>query len=273
MSNHSPNKPQRICVFIPAFNVENSICRVLDRISEPIMEQIEAVLVIDNNSSDNTLKAVERYARSRNLPKLTVLKNRENYSLGGSTILAFDWAISREHDYLICLHSDGQADAQELTKFFPHCDGQTDFVLGSRMMADSKAEHYSPLRLLGNRFFAWLQQKMTRSKIGDIGAFIAFNLKTVAKLPYDRLPSDMGYQPLLVLKAFHYKRVRFVNVPISWGKVETTHINPWAYAFRHLVRLIRFKMSRHAFEAPRRPVFAQETWISEGRDARAKDPS
>ncbi len=233
----------RIVLFIPCYNVQGSIARVLDRIPREVLEQVEAIWCVDNRSADGTLKAISDWVRSASpevARKFAIFKNRENYSLGGSTIVAFKRAIEAGADFLVCMHSDGQADPGDLLAILRASQPDVDFVLGSRFLPGSRVGDYSILRRLGNLFFILLQRPLLGSSVRDIGAFISFNLRTVAQLPYSRLPSDMGYHPLLLLMAARTGFRSFREIPISWGKVETSHVNAFRYAWVHLWRLARF---------------------------------
>jgi dolichol-phosphate mannosyltransferase len=228
----------RVALFVPCYNVEATVVQVLEKIPADILEKLEFVLLVDNVSQDNTRTVLTDYLRAKKNPKLRLFFNQQNYSLGGSTIVAFRAAIADNLDFLICLHSDGQADPLDLRNFFPLLQTE-DFVLGSRMLQGSQTADYSLLRKFGNLFFAYLQQIILRQKVYDIGAFIAFNLKTIASLPYAKIKPDMAYQPNLILYAATLKHLTFREFPIYWGPVTSSHVNIWRYGMEHLVRLFR----------------------------------
>jgi glycosyltransferase involved in cell wall biosynthesis len=56
--------PNRILVFIPAYNCENQIGRVFAKIDERVQALIEEVVVIDNRSEDGTVAAAIKAAAS-----------------------------------------------------------------------------------------------------------------------------------------------------------------------------------------------------------------
>ena len=238
----------KVALFIPTYNVEKNISRVMQLIPVSIIEQVEKIYIFDNMSSDNTLSLIRNYRHSLPEPlkvKIEIFRNEENYTLGGSTQLAFGQAIQDKMSYLICMHSDGQANPEDLPKFFAaFAAGDFDFVLGSRMSGSGRVENYSGLRLFGNRFFAWLQGFILGHKNLDIGAFIGFNLKTVEQLSYRQIKSDMGYHPHLILLAAkaNEKKLRIKEFPIDWGRVESTNINIFTYSLIHLSRIIKILM-------------------------------
>ena len=79
----------RILLFIPMYNCEKQIIRVLSQLDEIIKSYIAEIIVVNNLSTDNGENAVIEYAKSH--PDLTIklLRNNENYGLGGSHKVAF----------------------------------------------------------------------------------------------------------------------------------------------------------------------------------------
>ena len=83
----------KILLFIPAYNCEDQIKRVLGQLDPAVMAFISKVIVVNNQSTDDTEAAVLDYIHAHaNLP-ITLLRNRENYGLGGSHKVAFSYAI------------------------------------------------------------------------------------------------------------------------------------------------------------------------------------
>ena len=234
--------PSKIWIFVPCFNVAGLVVPTLKRIPKNVLDRVDKVLVVDNNSDDGTDSLVLQFVEGQS--KFSFYQNKKNYSLGGSTVLAFDKAIANQVDYLICLHSDGQAPPEQLQDFINAIDsGESyDFILGSRFLNESECDEYSRLRLYANHIFAWIQQFILKQRVYDLGSYIAFNMQTIKQLAYNRVISDMGYHPNLILTAAKtLKRpLRFFEFPIAWGKVEVSHVNIWEYGIKHLSRLIRF---------------------------------
>ncbi len=54
-------KKERILLFIPAYNCENQIVRVLDSLDARVMKYVDEVIVVNNRSTDNTEEAVKKY--------------------------------------------------------------------------------------------------------------------------------------------------------------------------------------------------------------------
>ena len=102
----------KILLFVPVYNCEKQILRVLDSISPDIAERFAEVVVIENRSTDGTLKSAKHGLSKIKNCKVTLLQNDENYSLGGSHKVAFNYMLEHGYDYLVVLHGDDQGDIQ-----------------------------------------------------------------------------------------------------------------------------------------------------------------
>ncbi len=77
----------KILLFIPAYNCEKQIVRVLNQITPVMLAYINKIIVVNNRSTDNTEQAVLDYKMNHQTMPITLLRNRENYGLGGKRIL------------------------------------------------------------------------------------------------------------------------------------------------------------------------------------------
>ena len=92
----------RILLFIPMYNCEKQIVRVLGQLKGESAEYLSGVIVINKRSTDNGEQAVIDWLRANPLRvPVKLLRNDENYGLGGSHKVAFDYAIREGFDYVI----------------------------------------------------------------------------------------------------------------------------------------------------------------------------
>lgn len=256
-----------ICLFIPTFQVASSILKVLHQIPQECLQLIQNIIIIDNGSTDGTIDLIKSFISTSGLTKILLFQNDENYSLGGSTILAFQIARKLGADFLICMHSDGQADPNDLSKFIEYSKSDIDFVFGSRLQEGSDVSKYPLLRLYGNQFFSYLQKITMGCPVKDIGAYISFNLNTVFSLPFDQIPHDMGYQPILILLAFKkLPKIQYKEFPIHWGAPENSSINIWIYGLKHLYRIILIGINSRKIVSKKRAKLITHEVISHPKD-------
>ncbi|MBR4607030.1 MAG: glycosyltransferase, partial [Lachnospiraceae bacterium] len=108
----------KILVFIPMYNCEKQIVRVLGQFQGEICSYVSEVIVINNRSTDHGEEAVQKYLTEHPLPiPVRLLRNDENYGLGGSHKVAFQYALAHQFDYLIVLHGDDQGDISNILPY------------------------------------------------------------------------------------------------------------------------------------------------------------
>ena len=105
---------EKILLFIPVYNCASQITRVLKQIDNELCQYITKIIIVDNGSTDKTLDEVSIYIKNHHELKIEILRNAENYNLGGSHKVAFQYALQKEFDFVIVLHGDDQGDIRDL---------------------------------------------------------------------------------------------------------------------------------------------------------------
>ena len=75
---------------------------------------VSECIVVNNRSTDGTEAAVLAWMAAHPGTPVRLLRNNENYGLGGSHKVAFQYAVRHGYDYLVVLHGDDQGDARDL---------------------------------------------------------------------------------------------------------------------------------------------------------------
>lgn len=96
-------KKDKIMVFIPVYNCEKQITRVLSQINDDVLTYVDEIIVVNNLSTDDTVKVTQDYLlKHRELP-CKIINNNANFNLGGSHKVAFNYAL--ENDLITLLSS------------------------------------------------------------------------------------------------------------------------------------------------------------------------
>ena len=161
-----------ILVFIPMYNCASQITRVIQQLKNPdIASAIDGVVCIDNRSTDDTANIAARSLKHLQLRSRIVLRNDENYGLGGSHKVAIAFAQREGYDHLIVLHGDDQGDiADILGPLKDRLHESADFILGARFMPGSKLHGYSTLRTIANHVFNAIFSAISGKKLFDLGS-------------------------------------------------------------------------------------------------------
>src|SRR5438270_3264905 len=126
---------KRLLIFIVANNAEATIEKVLHRIPQALRNSDTEVLIIDDDSSDNTFARGIGYQQRNSEFKIIVLRTPENQGYGGNQKLGYRYAIDNGFDIVALLHGDGKYAPEKLPALLkPVIEGRTDAVLGSRLI-------------------------------------------------------------------------------------------------------------------------------------------
>ena len=238
------NMSQRILLFIPAYNCEKQITRVLGQLDKEVLSYIEEVIVVNNRSTDHTEEVVLDYMNNHPEKPIKLMRNTDNYGLGGSQKMSFHYAIENGFDYVCMLHGDDQGNMED---FLPMLQKEIytkyDCVLGARFMRGSKLQGYSKFRTFGNVVYNFIFAFVTRQRIFDLGS--GLNLYKTSMLKdgfFDKFPDNLMFNYVMIL-ASHYYKHKIVFYPVSWReedqvsnvKMVNQAINVLKMAFAYLV--------------------------------------
>lgn len=210
----------KVLVFVPCYNCEAQIHAALSDLSTHLKNFLIQfqILVVDNKSSDQTAAVAKSAVQAD--PWLTshtkIIKNSENYGLGGSHKIAFRFAKENQIDFVLVFHGDHQAKALDISGLLSQLTESSPTIIGSRFSANSKLIGYSQFRIAGNRVVNLLYSLLLNFKVEDVGSGLnIYSLKNLNLNEIESLPNDfvfnMGLTCLLSIKNLHPK-----YVPITW---------------------------------------------------------
>lgn len=207
----------RILVFIPMYNCEKQVHRVIEQFDKDIRSLFSEILVVDNISQDCSINvAKEALSKIKDL-KVTLIQNNNNVNLGGSHKVAFNYAIENSYDYVVVLHGDDQGSIRDIVPYIKDKSAfQYDAFLGSRFMKNSKITGYSFIRILGNHILNFLYTIVTRKRITDMGSGLNFYKTEFLKSKcYLSMPNSLTFNNLFLLY-IAWKKSKFGFFPILW---------------------------------------------------------
>lgn len=211
-------KNPKILVAIPAYNCEKQISRVLKSFNQKLLDRVYKVIVIDNGSTDNTVKAAQDAAALIDPKKIEIWQNKENYNLGGSHKVAFLTGEKMGMDYVAMLHGDDQAKTIELNELIDAAidHPEAGAILGCRFMKGSKLIGYSQERIWGNRAINVLYSIVSLRSSKDLGSGLnLFRLSDLRDHNYLGFGDTITFNIDLLLDYFKKKTV-LIFEPITW---------------------------------------------------------
>ncbi len=144
----------RVCVIIPAYNIEETLSGVI----RGALEYVREVIVIDDGSTDTTFtKANQTGAK--------VLKHERNKGKGEALHTGLEYALKKGFEQIILMDGDGQHDPHEIPRLLAAAqEPGADIIVGSRMenVKDMPRE-----RLVVNKIGSFFTSLLAGQKIPD----------------------------------------------------------------------------------------------------------
>lgn len=208
----------RILLFIPMYNCEKQITRVMGQLTDEVCSYLSEVIIINNKSTDHGETAVQEYMRLHKIPvKVSLLRNSDNYGLGGSHKVAFQYATDHGSDYVIVLHGDDQGDISNIIPYLKkRIYRKYDCFLGARFMKGSQLQGYSKFRTFGNYVYDFLFSLGCGFPVYDLGSGLnMYKVEILREKFYMKYKDNLIFNYCMVMGSAYYRhKVRFF--PIIW---------------------------------------------------------
>jgi glycosyltransferase involved in cell wall biosynthesis len=230
------SKP-KVLIFIVSYHAEEFIEAVLNRIPDEIWrnDRFEAeVLIIDDQSPDQTFERAVDYARQSNKPNITVLYNPKNQGYGGNQKIGYHYAIAKGFDAVVLLHGDGQYAPEHLPAMLkPLLDDTADVVLGSRMInrSDALRGKMPFYKWVGNQILTYCQNRILGSGLAEFHTgYRAFKVSALAAIPFARNSDYFDFDTEILIQLMDTRK-RFAEIPVpTFYGDEISRVNGLKYA-------------------------------------------
>ena len=178
---------KKILIFTATYNEAENIRKFIEKILE-LNVKLD-LLVIDDNSPDETWKIVNEYKKENE--NIILVKRENKEGLDTAHKLAFNYAKEHNYDYLITLDADLSHDPEKIPDFLDELKNNP-FLIGSRYIKDGKNEMKLKRYILSS-----VGNKIIKFVLGiDCDEFTSgyrgFNLKMLNNFDINRI-SSKGY--------------------------------------------------------------------------------
>ena len=202
--------PERAVVVVPTYNERVNLPLIVPAIlqQDPRLE----VLVVDDNSPDNTGRLAEEIAATE--PRLHVLHREAKQGLGKAYLAGFCWALDHGYDLIFEMDADFSHDPKFLRDFLRAIEN-ADLVLGSRYHSGVNVINWPISRLLlslgANLYARWI----TGLPLTDsTGGFKCFRRAVLEAIDFEQVKSNgYSFQIEMSFRAWR-KGFRLVEIPI-----------------------------------------------------------
>jgi glycosyltransferase involved in cell wall biosynthesis len=245
-----------VAVVIPAYNSQSTIVRTLQSVEHQTLRPTE-VIIVNDNSSDNTVDAISDFAKTSHL-NIKVLHTNKNVGPGSARNTGWDNASS---DYVAFLDSDDTWHPQKLEIQIREMDKNPEYVMSchERIVSESHVAHHIDATNIKTRTFD-LNDFIVRNRCSTPTVVVRRKIK-------NRYRSEKRYAEdyLLWMEiAADYCCILFINLPL------TTCTNP-IYGGKGLSgrfiamqkgELESFRILKNNMQLRRTKYFYAVTWSS-----------
>ena len=236
----------KIGILIVAYNAQDTLAKVLDRIPNDFIKQIDAILVCDDASTDDTHKVGLSYQSKSQLP-LTIVRHKINLGYGGNQKTGYQWALEKNLDLVVLLHGDGQYAPEYLPQMVePIVTGRADVVFGSRMITQGGARQGGmPLyKFVGNKILTTLQNRLAKVSLTEWhSGYRAYSVASLRKINFLKNSDYFDFDSQIILQMIGARqRIVEIEIPTFYGD-EISRVNGIKYGIKILIHTLKFRLS------------------------------
>jgi len=199
-------------VIIPTYNEKENIEAIIRAVFSQ-GKQFD-ILVVDDSSPDGTGDIVTNLQQE--FSNLFLEVRKEKSGLGTAYIHGFQWAISKNYDYIIEMDADFSHNPNDLIKLYNACaeDG-ADFSIGSRYLNNKiNVINWDFKRLFLSYFASKYVRFITQIPIYDTTAgFVCYKRKVLENIELDKI-KFVGYAFQIEMKFKAWKK-KFKHKEVS----------------------------------------------------------
>ncbi len=157
---------QNLSIIIPTYNEAESIIKLIKEI-EAIMQESQRfeIIVIDDNSPDNTYGIIQKYILNQNKSFINVIKRTWNKGLSSAVI---EGSALAKFNYIAVMDGDGQHDPNDLKLLFHEIlKSNKDIAIGSRFYNSKSSSSLSKRRNLISMIGNFIISMILKKKLSD----------------------------------------------------------------------------------------------------------
>jgi len=222
----------RGAVLIPAYNEEQCLGEVLDRIRAHCPFDI---VIVDDGSVDKTAKVARAHGA-------TVLRHPFNMGYGAALQTGYKYAAKRDYEVLVQIDADGQHDPTYIVPLARRIlEGHSDACVGSRFLI---GEGYIPplARRAGMVLFGKIASIVTHRRVTDpTSGYQALSRRVFTFFKSDLFPADYPDADVLIL--LYRAGFRAEEIPVAMRASVTGQsmhggiLRPMFYVFKMLLSI------------------------------------
>jgi dolichol-phosphate mannosyltransferase len=203
----------KLSIIIPAYNEEKNIGKCLDELLATVRDKNSIpceIIVVNDNSNDETAKVVEQYMTQHDCVRLVNRKPPGGF--GRAIRSGLDHVTG---DAVVIYMADLSDDPCDVVKYYKKLAEGFDCVFGSRFVSGSVVRDYPKVKLVVNRIVNRCVQWLFYSSFNDLtNAFKAYRTSVIRECgPFRASHFNITLEMSLAVLCRKYN---VAQVPISW---------------------------------------------------------
>lgn len=234
---------KRVLIFIPSYNVEYFINKVVDSIPFKKLKKYQLqILIINDNSSDNTFDKAKKLKTKYKFIK--IINNKKNQGYGGVQKIAYSYAIIKKFDFVIMLHGDNQYKSEYIPKILSAFSSKKICgVQGSRMIhiKDAYNGNMPIYKIFGNLFLTFFQNCILNLKYSEYhSGYRAYSVNSLKKILFIKNTNYFNFDTEILIQ-FKSINETIIEIPIKtfYGK-EYSNLRSIPYGFKVIFSTLEF---------------------------------
>src|ERR1700688_4949035 len=228
-------------IVIPAYNEGQRLAPSLEKVLAYVHQQGwgAEVIVVNDGSRDNTAEIVREFAAKDPLLRLV-----ENPGNRGKGYAVRNGMLNARGEIVVFSDADLSSPIEEMPKLLAALEAGADIAIGSRWLrAEVQTQRQALLRQLAGRIFNALNRIILGLRFKDTQCgFKAFTRRAAQTiLPLQRI-ERWGFDPEILFLARKFG-FRVAEVPVRWGHVGGTRINPLIDGSRMFQEMVRIRLN------------------------------
>jgi glycosyltransferase involved in cell wall biosynthesis len=239
-----------LSIVIPAYNEENTITSILDRIIQVhlINDMAKEIIVVNDSSTDNTDAVIRQYMSVNTSVRIQYLQHTVNQGKGAAIHTGIQNATG---DCLIIQDADLEYDPREYNILLkPMIEGHADVVYGTRFYGGKPHRILFFWHSIGNKILTFLSNAFTGLNLTDMETcYKLFDITIIKSLSLKE--KRFGFEPEVTARIARIRGIRIYEVGISYyGRTfQDGKKIGLKDAFRALYCILKYKFSKHEPES------------------------
>lgn len=210
----------KVSALLPAYNEEKLITKTVTTLPD----YIDKIMVIDDVSTDNTLKIAKDLAKKDD--RVVVIHHKVNTGIGGAYISGFKKSMELGMDLVVTMAGDAQCNPDYIKNMIDTLvDENLDYVKANRFVHLEDLKQMPKFRRIGNIIITLLTKFSSGyySIFDSQNGYGVFKRKTLEKLPLEHIGQRYDYEnTLLIALAIMGAKIKDEPVPAIYGDEVST---------------------------------------------------